>query len=59
MKIQFSVNDYDSDGDLVDECIHLHFDDILILRIDRNGIGDLIEKLQSIKNEIEENYPPA
>jgi hypothetical protein len=53
----YSTNDYDEDGDLVEEGIYLHFGPVRI-QVAENLIGfnQFIKHLQSIKSEIEENY---
>ena len=60
-KIMFSVNSYDSDGDLFEVGVYLHFEDARVRVADTiedfldetNGIK---RKIDNIVNEITENY---
>lgn len=57
MDVAFSVNLHDKDGDVFSECLLLHFDERLILKLD--GVQDLkklIKKLKKIEKEVVENY---
>lgn len=56
MKVTFSVDQHDSDGDVYDECLLLHVDKNLIIRLERNGLDDFINSLKIIKKELKENY---
>lgn len=53
----FSIDRYDSDGDLIDRGIYLHYGDVSI-RVARtiNGFHAHLEHLWSIEKEIKENY---
>lgn len=53
----FSINEYDSDGDLLESGIHLHFGDTRI-RVAKNkeGLKCFEKQLQKIFKEIHENY---
>ena len=58
MKLLFSVNDYDRDGDQVDRGIWLHIDDTLSLKFEN---GSALEKfaleILAMLPEIKENDP--
>lgn len=55
--ISFSVNTYDHDGDLIDNCILLHLSNNTILRVENlDELENMIEQLYNIKVEIEQNY---
>lgn len=53
--ITFSRNLYDSDGDVCEECLIIHFDDSRItFRLkDVEELKDIIKQLQEIVKEIE------
>lgn len=52
-KIYFSINTYDNEGDVTDECLLLHIDDTVILRLnDLAELQEMIKQLQNIENEI-------
>jgi hypothetical protein len=55
--VGFSVDMHDKDGDVVDSCLMIHFNDTFLLRLsDLNEMDILIKKLQNIRQEISENY---
>jgi len=55
--LMFSVNEYDSDGDVSEFGIFLHFDDVKIKVSDSiEEFSDFIKHLQSIDQEIKENW---
>lgn len=55
MNIAFSINHYDKDGDKIDDCIHLHFDELFILRVsDLDDIQQMIKQLEKIREEIQD-----
>jgi hypothetical protein len=55
VKILFSVNEYDKDGDLINFGIFLHFGETKIkVASDMGGFKNVIAKLQSMCGEIEE-----
>lgn len=56
MNVTFSVDQHDSDGDVYDECLLLHVDKNLIIRLERNGLDDFINSLKLIQKELKENY---
>ena len=57
MKLTFSIHEYDSDGDILDEGLFIHCEGIRIKIGDYlDSIDDLINQLQKIKKEILENY---
>ena len=56
MEVTFSVNRYDYEGDLVDECVLLHIGKNTIIRVEKDGLQDLIDRLERIKKEIAERY---
>lgn len=56
-RITFSVHDYDQAGDIFEEGIFLHFDDVRIKFA--GSLEEFIEKAQRLSNmaeEISENY---
>jgi hypothetical protein len=55
VKILFSKNEYDYEGDLVEECIHLHVENFSVKLKGIDELHDLIEQLKNIHKEIEEN----
>ena len=56
MKVRFSKNQYNINGDLFDECVLIHIDDKFIIRLnDKHELSFLIETLQKIKKEINKN----
>lgn len=57
MKASFSVNLYDSDGDVYQKCLLLHLEDRCILKLkNKSDLEELIKHLNKIKKEIDENY---
>ena len=55
MKVYFTNRLYDQDGDLTDSGLFLHLGDsrsVIRLR-DLTELGEFIESLQAVKNEIE------
>ncbi len=57
MKITFSINRYDKDGDICDSGIFLHIDNTTILKIENmQELDRMIENLQQISTEIKENH---
>ncbi len=57
MDIGFSINQHDKDGDKFDDCLLLHFNDTFLLRLaDVKELEEVIKQLQTIKNEVVENY---
>ena len=60
MQFNFSINQYDRDGNCFDTCILGHFNATLILRFENLAeLRLLIEKMQAAVKEIEESYPNA
>ena len=56
IEIGFSKNMYDKDGDIMDDCILLYFNDTFILRVaDLDDLDSVITQLQFIRNEIATN----
>ncbi|MBW4460511.1 MAG: hypothetical protein KME47_09760 [Nodosilinea sp. WJT8-NPBG4] len=54
---KFSINTYDSDGDIVTEGIFLHFGDTSIkIATDIEGYDAFIEHLQKVRGELVESY---
>ena len=54
----FSINDYDQDGDCHDSGIFLHFGDTRIKAANNMAeFEGFIEHLESMRDEIKENYP--
>lgn len=57
MKVTFSVNQYDHEGDVYEEGVYLHFDGGFIITLSSvDELDKMIENLQDIRNEIKENY---
>lgn len=54
--IMFSVNQYDSQGDIWEEGIYLHIGDICITIGDYNNLNKFIAKLENIKKEYADTY---
>jgi hypothetical protein len=53
MKIAFSINLFDDEGDKFVEGIYLHIDDNMMLKLKNiSDIDSMINQLQNIKNEI-------
>ena len=56
-EILFSVNDYDSDGDVSERGIYLHFGDTRVrVADDKNDFRDFMKTMEGIFKEIDENY---
>lgn len=56
MKILFSVNEYDQDGDLNEYGIYLHFEGTRIKVADNiDEFDEVIEQLKKMRQEILEN----
>ena len=57
MNIEFSIDQYDKDGDKFDDCLLLHFNDTFLLRLaDVKELDEVIKKLQDIRTEVVDNY---
>jgi hypothetical protein len=57
MKLTFSVNRFDNEGDVIDNCILLHINETTILKlVNMEELNNVIKQLENIKNEITENY---
>ncbi|GIO36905.1 hypothetical protein J41TS12_17660 [Paenibacillus antibioticophila] len=52
----FSVNQYDNDGDVVDECILVHVGDTILRFSTISQLDGFAERLQSLSKEIKKNY---
>lgn len=55
MKVTFSIDLRDSDGDVYEECLLLQIGDNTIIKLKKNGLKDFIQSLKAIQREIEEN----
>lgn len=56
-KITFSVNLHDTDGDVFEECILLHIENVTILKVKNiEEIQTMIGNLNNIVEEIQETY---
>lgn len=58
LTVSFSVNMNDTDGEPWMKCLNLHFGAVAIIQL--KGIDQLkqvIDELNTIKKEVEENYP--
>jgi hypothetical protein len=56
LRVTYSVNSYDSDGDRWDKCIHIHINNLLLLRVKNlEELNNLIFSLKVIKDEIIDN----
>jgi hypothetical protein len=56
-KPNFSINDFDSDGDMSEAGVYLHFGNARIRVADtKEEFTDFIKRLQSMEKEIYENY---
>jgi hypothetical protein len=54
MDISFSTNIYDKDGDCIETCLLVYFDNKVILKLqDLSELKNVIKKLEEIKTEIE------
>lgn len=57
MKMTFSVNLYDNDGDVVEECFLLHMGNDTILKVKNIAeIQTMVGNLNNIIDEIQETY---
>jgi len=60
MKILFTKNDYDYEGDIINHDIRINFDDRFTLNINKtidiDELQSIITQLQAIHKEIKENY---
>lgn len=57
MEVLFSKNIYDKDGDIYDECIMIHLNNFISIRVgDLSELDALIAELQMVQKEIRENY---
>jgi hypothetical protein len=57
VKVCFSINEYDSDGDIIDKGIFLHFGNTKIkVTNDLDGLKNFKNHIEKIIKEIEENY---
>jgi hypothetical protein len=54
--VTFSVNHYDSDGDVIDDCVLVHLDTTILKFSGVKQLDVFIEQLHSISKEIKENY---
>lgn len=52
----FSVNQYDQDGDVVDECVLVHVGTTILRFSTTKQLDDFVVQLQKISKEIKENY---
>lgn len=58
MKVLFSVNDYDRDGDIAEAGLFLHLGDNIRLRFeDTQDLADFANRILGMLPEIRENYP--
>lgn len=57
-KIYFSINSYDSDGDIYEDGVYLHFGDTTI-RVAENYIEfkEVVDRISLMQKQIEEMYP--
>ena len=58
MTVLFSVNTYDSDGDICDKCVLLHLNDTTTIKFDsvdelENFANDILEMLPEIKENVD------
>lgn len=55
MRCYFSINQYDRDGDITQECVSIHLDDSFTVHFKNlDELNELILNLQNIRNEIKE-----
>lgn len=58
--ILFSVNEYDRDGDIIDEGIYLHFGDVRVKVADSvDSFKRVAERISSMIPEMHERYSDA
>jgi hypothetical protein len=58
MKISFSINQYDSDGDIFDEGVYLYLGDTVIIKVKNVAeVEEMSKQLETVASEIRENYP--
>jgi hypothetical protein len=59
MKIYFSRNLHDDDGDVTVKGLFLHFDEMTIIRLENEKeLEQVVANLQRIQQELAENYTP-
>lgn len=58
MNALFTINRYDRDGDLLENCITIHIDKFAMQFQHRDELDEFIKNLQKISNEIAANYEP-
>lgn len=58
MKPLFTVNRYDRDGDLIENCVTIHIDRFAMQFKHRGELDEFIKNLKQISNEIAANYEP-
>ena len=56
MKVTFSVDLHDSEGDVYDECLLLHVGENTIIKLKKTGLNDFINSLRIIQKELKETY---
>ncbi len=56
MRVTFSVDLHDRDGDVYEECLLLHVGESTIIKLKKNGLNDFINSLKIIQKELKENY---
>ncbi len=56
MRVTFSVDLHDRDGDAYEECLLLHVGESTIIKLKKNGLNDFINSLKIIQKELKENY---
>jgi len=57
MKVSFSINTYDRDGDIVEKCVNLHINDNITLHFERVAEYEAFHKrLLLMQQEIEETW---
>jgi hypothetical protein len=53
MKVGFSIDMYDRDGERISECIMIHYEDKIMLKLDDEAdLINLINYLESVADEI-------
>lgn len=50
----FSINQYDADGDMIEECILIHIGTTILQMTDIQQLDAFIEQLQQISAEIKQ-----
>lgn len=56
MRVTFSVDLHNRDGDVYEECLLLHVGESAIIKLKKNGLNDFINSLKIIQKELKENY---